>query len=239
MARLPKEDRVGIYVTVIVHLTVIIIFLLYQIGMQLGREQSFVLDFSKLEQIEKEKQEMDFKDNISKKLDEMLGQAPVYRASDVRNVAVNRSALRDDRNTDADQLYRDAERLANELKNGQNAIKEDARDEVVDLKPSTKPQEERKQEYSGKAVVTYNLDGRKASHLTIPAYRCMGSGDVTVIITVNPQGTVIDAKVLDSASSSDKCLRDHAVRAARTSKFSKTGGTSNQLGDITYSFIAQ
>lgn len=36
----------------------------------------------------------------------------------VRNVAVDRGALKDDRNTNAEELYREAEKLAQDLKNG-------------------------------------------------------------------------------------------------------------------------
>jgi len=240
LARLPKEDRVGLYVTVIVHLTVIIIFLTYQIGRQIGKESSFVLDFTKQEQIEKEQKEINFKEDISKKLDELLGAAPNYRATDVRNVAVDRSALKDDRNTDADQLYKDAERLANDLKNGQNAKIEDATSEAVDLSPTKSQTQEKKKEYSGASVLSYNLEGRKMTVAKVPAYKCYGSGDVTVIIKVNPAGVVLEAKVLDSVSSNDSCLRNQAIRAARTSKFSATTSTTaNQMGDITYRFIAQ
>lgn len=240
MARLSKEDRVGIYITVIVHLTVIIIFLLYQIGKEITKESTFVLDFTKQEQIEKEKKEVEFKEDISRKLDELLGQQPNYRNTDVRNVAVDRSALKDDRNTDADQLYKDAERLANELKNGQKQNIEDARTETVDLNPTRTESTEKKKEYSGASVLSYNLEGRKMTVAKVPAYKCMGSGDVTVIIKVNPAGTVLEAKVLESVSSSDACLKSQAIRAARTSKFSATTATTaNQMGDITYRFIAQ
>ena len=84
------------------------------------------------------------------------------------------------------------------------------------------------------------LDGRKATHLPIPAYRCVGAGEVTVIITVNNQGTVVDAKVDDGASSKDGCLRSFATRAARLSKFNaSTTAPARQLGTITYLFIAQ
>ena len=95
-------------------------------------------------------------------------------------------------------------------------------------------------EYSGPSVVSYTLDGRKASHLKIPAYRCLGSGDVTVIITVDPSGKVLNAKVLDAVSAEDKCLRDFAIRAARLSRFSaSTKAPARQTGEILYRFVAQ
>ena len=89
-------------------------------------------------------------------------------------------------------------------------------------------------------MVSYNLDGRKASRLNIPAYRCFGSGDVTVIITVENRGMVVGAKVMDEVSSDDTCLRNYAVRAARLSQFSaSTTAPSRQSGEILYRFIAQ
>jgi len=115
-----SEDRAGLYITVIVHLAVIIVLLLTQISSVRKGEQSFLIDFSREEAIEKaleeEKQkqeEEDFGNAVSRKVDELLG-----TASSTRNVIVDRAALRDDRGTDAEQLYKDAERLQNDLKGG-------------------------------------------------------------------------------------------------------------------------
>ena len=44
---LPKEDKAGLYVTVIVHLSVLIILMLSQIGAMWKQEQSFLIDFSR------------------------------------------------------------------------------------------------------------------------------------------------------------------------------------------------
>ena len=234
-----SEDKAGLYITIIFHLVVIIVLLAYQIDSTLKREESFVLDFSKQEEIEQRQKEEAFKEDISKRLDELI--AAARSSSDpIRNIAVDAgSTLKDDRNTDADQLYKGAERLAQELRDGQQL--EDAREETVELKPEKKKTDDsKKKEYSGPSVLSYNLDGRKASHLKIPAYRCYGSGDVTVIITVNNAGQVVGAKVLDAVSSSDQCLRNFAVRAARLSRFSaSTTAPPNQTGEILYRFIAQ
>lgn len=234
-----KENKAGLYITIIFHLVVIIILLAYQIDSNVRREESFVLDFTKQEEIERKEKETAFKEDISKRIDEMLAAASLSR-SEIKNIAVDAgSPLKDDRNTDAEQLYKDAERLANELKNGQNSL-EDAREETVELPSQNHNKEEKQKEYSGPSVVSYNLDGRKASHLKIPAYRCYGCGDVTVIITVDPRGTVVNAKVLDEISSSDPCLRNFAVRAARLSRFSASpSAPARQTGEILYRFIAQ
>lgn len=217
----------------------IIVLLIYQIDNVLRREESFVLDFTKQEEIEKQKKQQMFKEDISKRIDDLIAAAR-NSGEPIRNIAVDAgSKLKDDRNTDADQLYKDAERLAKELKDGQV---EDAREETVELQEQRQKKKEdtKKKEYSGPSVVSYNLDGRKASHLKIPAYRCYGSGDVTVIITVNNSGQVTGAKVLDEVSASDRCLRDFAIRAARLSRFSASStAPHNQTGEILYRFIAQ
>lgn len=234
-----KEDRAGLYITIIFHLMVIIVLLAYNVNSAIRKEESFVLDFSKQEEIEKKKKEEVFKEDISRKLDELIAAAR-NSGEPIRNIAVDAGAqLKDDRNTDADQLYKDAQRLANELKAGQTM--EDAREETVELQTQKKKEDKTsKKEYSGPSVVSYKLDGRKASHLNIPAYRCYGSGDVTVIITVNNQGQVVNAKVMDMVSSSDKCLRDYSIRAARMSRFSASNtAPHNQTGEILYRFIAQ
>ncbi|MGM9748250.1 MAG: energy transducer TonB, partial [Candidatus Cryptobacteroides sp.] len=71
-------------------------------------------------------------------------------------------------------------------------------------------------------------------------YRCVSGGDVTVIITVNNQGTVTGAKIYEPVSAEDECLRNFAIRAARLSKFSADPkAPTNQKGEIVYRFIAQ
>lgn len=235
-----KEDKAGIYITVIIHLAVLIVLLATSLGFSLQSENSFVLDFSKLEELERLQAEVDrlkkeaeFQQAISERLEAELGAA----TGGYRNVAVDRAALKDDRGTDADQLYKDAERLARELKGGFEAP-DNGFTANVPSKDDGKKKEQKA--YSGPSVVSYYLEGRKASKLSIPAYRCMGAGEVTVLITVDNGGTVIAAKVDESVSSADACLRSFAIRAARLSRFSADPkAPARQQGNIVYQFIAQ
>ena len=239
LSRLRSEDKAGLYITVIFHLTVIIVLLAYGIDSTLKREESFVLDFSRQEEIERVQKEKAFKEDISKRLDQLIEMSR-QSSEPIRNIAVDAgSALKDDRGTDAEELYKEAKRLAQELKNGQQL--EDATEETVELEPQKKPEKkEEKKEYSGPSVVSYSLEGRKASTLKIPAYRCYGSGDVTVIITVDNSGRVVGAKVMEEISSDDSCLRSFAIRAARLSRFSASStAPPRQTGEILYRFIAQ
>ena len=231
------EDRAGLYITVIFHLLVIIVLLASQISSALRKGESFLIDFSKQEIIEEKKKEENLKEEVKQKLYRMLDS---YAGVPIRNIAVDRSStLKDDRNTNAEELYKEAERLARELENGYEIDEPD--DYIPISKPvSQKKEPQKKQQYSGPSVVSYDLAGRKASRLSIPAYRCFGAGHVTVIITVDPSGNVVNAKIQEDVSSNDKCLRDFAIRAARTSKFSASSSAPpRQIGNIVYMFIAQ
>ena len=186
---------------------------------------------------EKEAEQEQLQRLSAEQLEEMIAAA---RASEpLRNVAVDRSALKDDRGTNAEELYREAERLARELQEGKERQADP--DDVAET-PAKKP-EPPKQEakaYSGPSVLAWSLDGRQAVHLPIPAYRCYGAGEVTVVITVDNKGNVVHAKVDESLSTDDNCLRTYATRAARLSRFSSSQtAPARQLGTITYAFIAQ
>ncbi|MGN0202662.1 MAG: energy transducer TonB [Candidatus Cryptobacteroides sp.] len=230
------EDRAGLYITVIFHLVVVIVLLVCQLGAAIRGENTFVLDFSKEEELQKEKEEQEFKESVSQRLDELIASSA---GTPIRNIAVDRGTLKDDRNTDAEQLYKDAEKLAKDLQNGYKIDEPDEDYAAVGRKEKSEDKSSG-DNYSGPSVVSYELEGRKASRLSIPAYRCLGSGHVTVLITVDPAGNVINAKVQEGVSSDDRCLRDFAVRAARLSKFSvsKTA-PARQMGNIVYMFVAQ
>ena len=242
MRRLSADEKAGIYTTVIVHLAVVIVLLLAGLDWSIKQEKGFLMDFSQLEEKERLQEEIErlekeaaFKESIAQRLQQEIDAAPP-----VRGVAVDRAALKDDRGTDAEQLYKDAQRLQEELARGHEIQQE----EYADPNPVKPAQEEPKKEdapvYSGPSVVSYYLDGRKASKLPIPAYRCMGAGQVTVLIKVAPNGSVVEAKVDESVSSADKCLKEFAVRAARLSKFSaKADAPARQQGNIVYEFVAQ
>lgn len=233
---LNREDKAGLYITVIFHLLVVIVLLASQIGFSLQRENSFVIDFSKQEEIQRREAKKAFDEDIQKRVEDLIAGASDV---DFRNVTSSRnnSALKDDRNTDADKLYEDADRLAKDLKNGP---KDKAEDNFVEVPTEKAPKkEEKERSYSGPSVLSWHLEGRKATHLPIPAYRCYGGGMVTVLITVNSKGAVIDAKIQEETSSDDTCLRNFAIRAARGSRFSISPDKAKQTGDIVYQFIAQ
>ena len=106
MARLSNEDKAGLYITVIVHLAVIIVLLLTGVHSILQKENTFVIDFTREEALERQQQEAEekareeaFDEAIARRLDALMaGTSGV----DFRNTSVDRGALKDDRRTDAD-----------------------------------------------------------------------------------------------------------------------------------------
>ena len=234
-----KEKKVGFYSTVIFHLVVLIIFLLTAIHGIVSEETSFVLDFSKLEEIEKIEKLEEIKQQASKELDDLL--SGKVSPSAYRNVAVDRSsrALKDDRHKNPNQVYDEARELQRKLDASRAAaLREQGSDDVAANNENLP--KENAQQYKGPSVISYTLDGRKAISLPVPAYKCQGGGDVSVQITVNRKGYVVAAQVIESVSSSDECRVRSAIAAAKRSRFrASTTAPEKQVGEIVYRFIAQ
>ena len=117
--QLSPDQKAGLYITVSVHLAVIIVLLAVRIGYEVKRENSFVLDFTQQEEKERREQEAELQEKAAEDLERLLAAAQAIHSSEMRNVAVDRSALKDDKGINADELYKEAERLAQELKDGE------------------------------------------------------------------------------------------------------------------------
>lgn len=234
-----KEKKIGFYSTVIFHLLVIIGFLLTGIHGIISEETSFVLDFTKQEELEQLEKVVQMKEQVSKEIDDILsGRAP---DNTYRNVAVDRSskALKDDRFKNPNQVYDEAKELQKKLDaSRKEAMKEQGADDVIS--GENKKSNNKAQTYKGPSVISYSLDGRKSISLPVPVYKCYGGGDVSVRILVNKKGYVVDAQVIDSVSAPDECIRRYAVDAARRSRFTASASAPDkQAGEIVYRFIAQ
>lgn len=243
-----QEDKVGIYVTVIVHLAVLIVLLCLGIGGEISGENTFVLDFTKQEELEKaQKLEEEMakqlakveaaKERLQQEVDEKMASIP----HSIRNIAVNKG-LKDDRGTDASKLYKDNERLQNELKKGytpEHGKDKDAVSDPDEVSDGKEGGNKKGAQDSRASVLAWQLDGREAYSLPTPSFKCVGSGEITVIIKVGRDGRVKDASI--QSGSPDPCLRAQSVAFAKRARFSKGGDNAPdpQTGSITYQFIAQ
>ena len=105
--------------------------------------------------------------------------------------------------------------------------------------------EEETGEFTGPTTITYEFmeepRQRNKVLLTIPVYRCQGSGMVKVEILVARNGSVIEAQIREPIEGTDRiCFADAALAAARSSKFRiEINGPEKHGALITYTFIAQ
>ena len=236
-----REDRVGFYTTLVFHLAVLIVLLGVSIGHVATQEQSFVLDFTKQEELEKLQKEIELKEEVNRNLEDLLARQPQQR---IRNVAVDAgSRLKDDRFKNPSEVYDEARELQRKLDaSRRDALAQQAREEAVDLGRQQKGEEssEPVPAYQGPSVISYELEGRKALTLPVPAYKGYGAGDVLVDIEVNPAGRVTAASVRAGESTADASLHSFALDAARRSRFSASpDAAKSQPGWILYRFIAQ
>ncbi len=230
-----KENRIGLYSTIIFHLVVLIILLVYSIGASVKKESSFILDFTQQEKQEliKQQQELkEFKDRVSKELDAMIAAAPTPQ---VRNAVVDANAIK--ARAEREALGRSVEEAL--AANRRKALEAEEDDVATETNPDTGGDTDGEaHEYTGPSVVSWNLEGRKAlMPMPVPSYKGYVGGDVLVKIYVNRSGRVIKAVV---ASSSDRSLDRWAIRAAEKTKFNRSDSADDpQIGDILYRFVAQ
>ncbi|MDY5823770.1 MAG: hypothetical protein SPJ99_02780 [Candidatus Coprenecus sp.] len=239
--KINKDDKAGLYLTIIVHLVILIILLSYSIARQVIPDNSFVIDFSGEEQRERLLKEQQIKEEVAKELDRLLSmQAKDPVSSQIRNVATERSSanLKDDRNTDTKKLYEDAKELQKKLDRTRKSTQE--QEDSDNTVTYTKKDKDSGEKYTGPSVLSWSLDGRKPISLPVPAYKCQESGEVYIIIIVNQKGYVVGTRINESLSSDNKCLREEALKAAGRSRFNTSlSASKQQTGEIVYSFIAQ
>lgn len=233
-----KSRTVGLYSTICFHLVVLIILLIFSIHTVASQESSFVLDFTKQEELERMEKEMEFKEEISKELDDMLSAT----RTGLRNTAVDGSKLRDDRFRNPSEVYDEAKALQRRLDaSRRDAMAQQAELDAVDISRNDSDSDSKEEHvYAGPAVISFDLEGRNANYLPVPAYKGYGSGDVLVQITVNQKGRVTAAHVVMVSSTSDTSLHEFALEAARRSRFSSSSSAPrSQTGSILYRFVAQ
>ncbi|MDR1681107.1 MAG: hypothetical protein LBS12_04895 [Prevotellaceae bacterium] len=204
-----------------------------------------MLDFTEpdIEEIQQrqEQQRLAVKNALNRQID---ASRSTRSAAEVRNVAVNVAALRnqplrDDRNTNINALNEEARAVQERLNaSRQQLIDRQGADDVA--RPSNRPAATTAAVYQGPSVIRYELGNRKAFSLPVPAYQCQNGGDVKVLIEADRRGYVKSAKTDAAASSNDRCLQEAALTMARLSRFEVDVAAPNrQAGYIIYRFFAQ
>ncbi len=241
------QHRVALCISIIIYLVAAIIFVAAKISLITNNSTNVIaidLNMQQLEELERQRDEL-------KKSVEELQQQKTQDWAKVQNRVSNansteRSEVRDDRNTDVDQLLKDAAEFQERMAANKSAY-ESGVAEAKAIKERAKENTEDKQDKSerkdtnikGNVTVTYSFDKpvRHSQRLTVPAYQCEGGGEVVVQVTINTNGDVISAKI---GYGGDSCMQNSAIQAAKASKFSvNSSAPSRQTGVITYLFIPQ
>lgn len=238
-----KVNLVPILYTVIIHLVVLIIMIFAKVeGLKNDQELGVKLEFEE-KTIEKllEEEEVEIP---AEWLEEVMRQRELSS-----NRAVNLNAedkLSKDISTDdyvkdlLDQIEEARDQEDREKLEELQAILASA-----DYVPPSLGEQVETAVYAGPTTITFEFLQQPVSRgkveLTVPVYRCQGSGVVKVEVAVAPDGSVREARVLEPILGSDRvCFSDAALSAAKSSRFRiELSGPPKHMAVITYSFIAQ
>ncbi len=231
-----EENLNGILGTIIFHLLVILIILGLKIRTLKQKEKvEMIIDFDQQEQVIKPEQ---------KKKEPILTQSVDDLSPEARtNIAVNTAnKLRDQIST---------EKYIQEVKQEYN-IKDYTPRSVSDndfaapvptQQTNNRKKSDKVKESSLPTNITFDLDNPKRwdKYLPVPVYKCEGSGQVVLSISVNQMGHVTSATVQTAKfTGDDECFIEAAKEAARNTIFNQDfNAPSKQDGTITYRFIAQ
>jgi len=237
-----NEHLIGILGTVIFHLVIVIIFLVFKIASVRNLMDAIItIDFEETEL-------QDFPiDPVQEKDIEFDQYVADYLESERSNIPVNVAARLDEQlSTDrfvdelteemslnrSEEMLRSEERLRElqEMESEENIIAE--ADEPEDKDPVV---------FKGKTNIYYSLENRYHMRLPVPVYKCEGFGIVEVQIFVDQKGYVVNAMVPNLGESmNDICLAEAAKIAALATKFnSNFDAPLRQQGTITYHFQPQ
>ncbi len=235
------DHRTGLCITLIAYLVLMIAFVSAKIVIERpAAEQGLYIDLTTLAELEAEK------NRLEREVQERAEQEP-FDFGKVSNKVSNDNmldeTLRDDRGTRTAELNASAVAAEDRMRANREAYERGLAEVEANRIGGDDPSESgtKKQDVKVKGSVTVRFDlknpTRTERHLIIPAYLCEGGGEVVVGITVNPDGEVVAAKVLQGG---DECMRETALRAARQSTFNiDPKAPARQTGTITYLFIPQ
>jgi TonB family protein len=237
-----KDHQIGIYTAVIFHLLIFLTLALNEIRTRTIQSKSIELLYQSIEQ-EPEINPENEKKKIEEELNKMLSEMPnpdVRLPNLTMNAAVQGNASGRGHSAVSFFSNKNSASMREERERKEKAQNEKKNTGIDDIKSNEPAQDgEESMAYKGPSVVSYYLEGRTATHLPVPSYKCFKGGDVVVLIEVNSQGYVVDAEIDKRNSSNDECLHRAAINAAERARFSTAQKSENQKGNIIYRFVSQ
>lgn len=246
------RNRYGVFTTVAIYLSVLMGFSLVNFEMSVNSNSDGVLidvrEFEELEQIlEKMKQEAE-----NPTTEAVNNQISDVNSTTQEDYSYEKFAKQDPMDSKK-LLYESLDNLMESRQNMRNYIatmdklEEQSEKEIREnrkmrdsLRKVAKEQESLHSNKKGNVTVSYDLKGRRALYLEMPAYLCEGGGKVVLNIEVNRMGKVVSAGIKESFGVDDPCVLETAIWAAKESLFdTNTSAEARQKGTMTYIFIAQ
>jgi TonB family protein len=239
-----NRHKVGILGTIVLNLVLAILFMVFELKSRpYIHDPSVLVDFDREYEIKPEPEPDEIRPILPKDAID-----PKYEWEAIRNIAVDATkedlnpGLTDEKNIDADELYQDAQRIRDQMKQNREMWEEAQTSDAINIPnvedKNVKPKEQG--QFKGPSVISYFLEKRKALRLPVPAYKCEGGGRVVVDIEVLRDGTVSRASIDASNSVIDACMNAAAIDAAKSSLFNVgTSAPARQQGSITYLFVPQ
>jgi len=241
-----KENLVAILYTLIIHLVVLIVLVFVKVqGLKHDSELGIKLEFEDrtLESMLEERKDMEAVP--AEWLEQLMRQRELSS-----NRAVNLNAENQfSEDISTDDYVKDLLEQIEEARDMEDREKMEELQAILAsadyVPPVAGNEEDERGEYSGPTTITFEFleepISRGKVRLSIPVYRCQGSGRVRVQVSVSPDGSVREAQVLEPIEGSDRvCFSDAAMAAALSSQFRiELSAPAKHRAVITYSFIAQ
>lgn len=238
-----KRNIYGVIGTLIFHIMLVSAFLLAELDRKGNpQEEAFLIELPDLlpeEEPVEEQQELQESEPVSTQASAALNQTQSSRT----NMASNRLA-QNEKFFDEEYLkeLQDAQKLVSDV-NSQLAKEKVNWEDIKMPEQSTEgmhPDSISNTIYTGESNIVYYLENRYHRRLPIPVYLSQGGGKIIVDITVNRQGTVIQAEPRKSPGIRDEQLYLYAQAAASRTVFNaEPSAPEPQKGTIHYTFVAQ
>lgn len=233
----------GILGTVSFHLALLIVFFIFKIKTAAPEQEAGILvQFQDEKTLVQEKPEVREEKKLEAQYERMARSNIGVNVADKLEKEISTKAYESQLKQELyDQRPEDRTReYLNELEKKLNREKPVPGDEGLEPAPGA-ASHEKKKPYTGPTNIYYNLPGRHSRYLAVPVYLCEGNGKVTLNISVNQEGQVINVNFAkENSTVDDPCLYEAAEKAALSTLFNiDMEAASPQHGTITYHFVAQ
>lgn len=225
------------------HILLVSAFLLAEVDIKGNpQEEAFLIELPELPpepDIPQEEQAQQESEPVTSEASSPLNESRSNRTT----IASNRLA-KNDKFFDEDYMreLQDAQKLVSDVNN--QLAKEKVNWEDIKMPEQTTdgmdPDSISNTIYTGESNIVYYLENRYHRRLPIPVYLAQGGGKIIVDITVNRQGTVIQAEPRKTPGVRDEQLYLYAKAAASRTVFNADPKAPEpQRGTIHYTFVAQ